>query len=123
MPTEGPLTEDHFDKIQVLGTGSFGKVVLCKFKKKEEYFAVKIFKKKDAFENNTLEIIQREKELLTGMQHPFLLSLDFCFHSKTRIFMGMKYCQGGDFFTHLNLPKHGGCLSEASVKFYTAQLV
>jgi serine/threonine protein kinase len=123
VPTDEPLTEDHFDKIQVLGKGGFGKVVLCKFKKTEEFFAVKILEKYVAVTKNTLESIRREKEQLIGMQHPFLLSLDFCFHSKTRIFMGMKYCQGGDFFTHINLPVNGGCLPEASVKFYTAQLV
>ena len=70
-----------------------------------------------------MERLRSEKELLYGMQHPFLLSLEFCFHNKTSIFMGMKYCQGGDFFTHLALPGNEEGLPEASAKFYCAQLV
>ena len=115
------MTEGDFDKITVLGEGGFGRVVLCKYKNTDEYFAVKILKKSEAVKKGKLESMLREKELLTDMHHPFLLSLDFCFHSESNIFMGMKYCQGGDLFTHLDMNKR--VFPEPWVKFYAAQLV
>lgn len=36
---------DHFDRLKTLGTGSFGRVMLVKYKETGNYFAMKILDK------------------------------------------------------------------------------
>lgn len=95
------LTENDFDIIRVLGRGAFGKVILTQKKDDKELYAVKIMNKGDVIEKNQIEQIKTEKEILEKVRHPFLVGLEYCFHSPSRIYFVMKFMQGGELFQHL----------------------
>jgi len=99
------LTENDFDIIRVLGRGAFGKVILTQKKDDGELYAVKIMNKGDVIEKNQIDQIKTEKDILEKVKHPFLVGLEYCFHSPSRIYFCMKFMQGGELFQHLKKNK------------------
>jgi serum/glucocorticoid-regulated kinase 2 len=99
------LTENDFEIIKVLGRGAFGKVILTQKKDDGELYAVKIMNKGDVIEKNQIEQIKTEKDILEKVRHPFLVGLEYCFHSPSRIYFVMKFMQGGELFQHLKKVK------------------
>lgn len=99
------LTENDFEIIKVLGRGAFGKVILTQKKDDGELYAVKIMNKGDVIEKNQIEQIKTEKDILERVRHPFLVGLEYCFHSPSRIYFVMKFMQGGELFQHLKKNK------------------
>ena len=95
------LTEQDFEVIRVLGRGAFGKVILTQKKDDKMLYAVKIMNKADLIERNQIEQIKTEKDILELVKHPFLVGLEYCFHSPSRIYFAMKFMQGGELFQHL----------------------
>ena len=114
------ITEEDFEIIKVLGRGAFGKVNLCIKKDTNDLYAVKIMSKADIIERNQVDQIKSEKDILVEMNHQFLVSLEFCFHSPTRIYFGMRFLQGGELFQHLKAKKR---FTEQASKFYAAQIL
>jgi len=57
--------------------------------------------KVDLIERNQIEQIKTEKDILEEVIHPFLVGLEYCFHSPVRIYFVMKFMQGGELFQHL----------------------
>jgi len=114
------LTENDFEIIRVLGRGAFGKVILTQKKDDGELYAVKIMNKGDVIEKNQIEQIKTEKDILEKVRHPFLVGLEYCFHSPSRIYFVMKFMQGGELFQHLKKAKR---FSEPDTKFYAAQIL
>lgn len=102
LSTDGKqLTENDFDIIRVLGRGAFGKVILTQKKDDGELYAVKIMNKGDVIEKDQIEQIKTEKDILEKVNHPFLVGLEYCFHSPSRVYFVMKFMQGGELFQHL----------------------
>lgn len=99
------MTENDFEVIRVLGRGAFGKVILSQKKDDGELYAVKIMNKADLIERNQIEQIKTEKDILEEVRHPFLVCLEYCFHSPSRIYFAMKFMQGGELFQHLKKQK------------------
>lgn len=58
-----------------LGTGSFGRVILCKNKKSGEYFALKRLKKADIIKLKQVDHVISENTILADIDHPFLVGL------------------------------------------------
>lgn len=60
--------------MQTLGTGSFGRVKLCKNTKTGNYVAIKILKKYEIIKLRQVDHILNEAKILTMIDHPFLVS-------------------------------------------------
>ena len=45
--------------------------------------------------------MQNERNIMTLIDHPFLLKLEFAFESKSFLGFVMEYCAGGELFYHL----------------------
>lgn len=54
-----------------LGTGSFGRVKLCKNKKTGEFSALKILKKHDIIKLKQVDHVISENTILIDIDHPF----------------------------------------------------
>lgn len=52
--------------------------------------------------------------------HPFLISLEYSFQTKEKLFFVMRFIRGGELFQHLYKKKK---FSEELAKFYAAQLL
>lgn len=113
------LTIQDFEMLSVLGKGSFGAVMLVRFKKDGRVFALKIIKKTN-MDRSDVENAMEERQILQRINHPYICGLVFAFQTNERLYLGMKYYAAGDLFYHLNLK---GRLDVKDAKLYGAELV
>lgn len=62
----------------IAGTGSFGRVCLCKGKDNEDYFAMKILSIVNVVKSKQVEHVKNEKNILMELSlknHPFIVNL------------------------------------------------
>jgi hypothetical protein len=57
------------------GTGTFGRVRLCRHKETGKYWALKILKKNEVIRLKQVEHIMSEKAILAQINHPFIVRL------------------------------------------------
>ena len=69
------LDIDYFEIITTLGYGTFGRVKLVRLRNTREVFALKIMKKIDIIKQKQVDHIKSEKEILSALNHPFIVSL------------------------------------------------
>ena len=92
---------EDFELLKVLGRGSFGKVMLVKYRRDGRKYAMKILKKKAIIARNQVEHTKAERKILESLQHPFLMTLRFAFQSSEKLYFVLDYYQGGELFFHL----------------------
>jgi serine/threonine protein kinase len=98
----GKVTKDDFEVLRLLGKGSFAKVVLCRFKRDNKIYAMKVVLKAGLVEHSRVQDVFTEKNILRRSTHPFLLKLHYTFQSDSKLFFVMDFMQGGDLDTYLN---------------------
>lgn len=105
----GPrISIKDFSLIKVLGRGSSGKVMLAKHKEDKEIVAMKILKKEQAVNMNSLAYLETERHILETIsryKHPFLMQMKYCFQDKANVYFGTEYLAGGDLFHHVSQGK------------------
>jgi len=118
-----------FEKIQIIGTGAFGAVVLCKktqMPDKDKHFAVKVVSMRHVIDSRQIPNLINEKRILSSLNyqeaHPFIVQLQsqYCYKDNTFLYMALEYVQGGEMFSYIN--SHGQ-LSESQARFYAAQVL
>lgn len=57
------------------GTGTFGRVLLCRDQRSGEYHALKIMNIREVIRLKQVEHVQNEKNILTKIEHPFIVNL------------------------------------------------
>lgn len=119
-PVQNMKVED-FEFLKVLGKGAHGKVLLSEKKTGDKgLYAMKILKKKHIIDNNQLEHTRAEKNILSYISHPFLVSLQYAFQTDQKIYFVMEFMRGGELFQHLKKVKQ---FTENQAKHITACLV
>nr|CCA22329.1 protein kinase putative [Albugo laibachii Nc14] len=121
------LSFSDFDVVGVLGQGGFGTVVLVRLHHSpDELFAIKIIDK-----HSGAESALKERRILTGVRHPFLVCLRFAFQTQTKLYLGMDYYKGGNLYLHMHStmqrdPNNAiGCgrrFTLEQARFYAAEL-
>merc|ERR1712012_99257 len=99
--SENPLQD--YELLKVLGRGTFGKVVLCREKKNQKLYAMKILR----------------KEVIVSTAHPFIISLRRSFTTEDRLCLVMEYVNGGELFVHLGRENK---FTEDRTRFYGAEI-
>jgi len=61
-----------------------------------------------------------EKQILSGIEHPFLVKLKLSFQDDRKLYFLLEYCPGGELFSLLAAKDK---LSEDQAKFFSAQIV
>lgn len=97
---QGQLTLDNFNMLSVIGKGSYAKVVLVKKKGEEceRVYAMKILKKKYIEKRKQENHVMTERNILVGMDHPFIVKLYHSFQNDKKLFFALEYCPGGELF-------------------------
>eukprot|EP00455_Lapot_gusevi_P010761 TRINITY_DN14900_c0_g1_i5.p1 TRINITY_DN14900_c0_g1~~TRINITY_DN14900_c0_g1_i5.p1 ORF type:complete len:359 (+),score=86.70 TRINITY_DN14900_c0_g1_i5:179-1255(+) len=105
-----------------LGTGTFGRVRLVQMQYQSDYhsFALKMLKKSEILRLKQLEHIKSEKEILTAINHPFIVNLYKTFQDDRFVYMVMEYVIGGEMFSLL---RREGRFSNEKARFYAAEIV
>lgn len=75
MASKRKVNLNEYDLTTTLGTGSFGRVMLCKSKKSGDYYAMKRLKKADIIKLRQVDHVISENTILADIDHPFLVSV------------------------------------------------
>jgi len=113
-------TENDFEKLKVIGRGSFGKVFKVKLKGQNTVYAMKVLNKTDVEERNEIAHARAENSILRKLNCPFLVKMHFAFQTSDRLFFVMDFVNGGELFFHL---QKEGKFDQERVKFYVAEIV
>ncbi|XP_075715604.1 protein kinase C delta type-like [Rhinoderma darwinii] len=119
----GSTISDNIKRLtfhQVLGRGSFGKVVLAEDIYTRHQFAVKVIAKRDLLAEGEERATVERRVLQLASGSPFLLHGEFAFQTKGLVLLGMEYVNCGDFHQFL---QRKGRLDIPSARFYAAELV
>lgn len=119
LGTMTPKLED-FDVLETLGTGTFGRVRLCKHKSTNRHFALKILKKHEVVRLKQIEHVLSERRILRTLNHPFIVRLAGTFHDHRNLYMIIELVIGGELFSHL---RKAGRFSNETTRLYAAQIV
>eukprot|EP00753_Platysulcus_tardus_P015384 PLAT4992.2.p1 GENE.PLAT4992.2~~PLAT4992.2.p1 ORF type:complete len:560 (-),score=212.26 PLAT4992.2:460-2139(-) len=110
-----------FDAKFVVGKGSFSEVIKVRHRLTNRTWALKVVSKERVLEDRLLAQITREKTLLEELPpHPFVITLQACFHEGRNLYFVLDFAGGGTLLTHL---KRRIVLPEEHVRFYIAELV
>lgn len=115
--------------LRVLGKGSFGKVYLVRHQKTVNFstsfssssnvYAMKVLNKADVVKRQQIEHTMTERDILTILNHPFLIHLKEAFQFNNKLFFITDFCTGGEIFFHLKRLRR---FSESMTRFYCAQI-
>lgn len=111
-----------FELMKVLGRGHFGKVILARHLKSNNYYAIKALKKGHIIAREEVEGLMAEKRIFqtaSSVKHPFLVNLYSCFQTETHVCFVMEYACGGDLMLHI----HNDIFTEPRAIFYAACVV
>lgn len=64
--------------------------------------------------------MKSERDILTKVDHPFVVSLWFAFQTEKKLFLVMDFLAGGELFFHL---KRRGLILEKEARFYLAEMI
>ncbi|KAJ6801917.1 serine/threonine-protein kinase AtPK2/AtPK19-like [Iris pallida] len=109
-----------FDVLKVVGQGAFGKVFQVMKKDTSEIYAMKVMRKDRIMEKNHAEYMKAERDILTKVEHPFVVQLRYSFQTKYRLYLVLDFVNGGHLFFQLY---HQGLFREDLARIYAAELV
>lgn len=115
------ITSARFEKISILGAGTFGQVWLVRDKISETPYALKIQNKRELIDSEQMYGVIREKNLMESLDHPFVVKLINAYQDERSLFMVMKFVQGGELFNVIHNDKTDG-IPEDSARFYAANI-
>jgi serine/threonine protein kinase len=108
----------------ILGTGTFGKVLLVRLKTassgSQNYFAMKVLKKTEIVRLRQVEHVNAERYILSRVRHPFVVDLFSTFQDSLNIYMLLSYVPGGELFTHLRRAQR---FTPDVTRFYLATII
>ena len=114
------LSFHDFEAIQMLGRGSFGEVFLVKMRSTGKKYAMKVLRKDKIINGNLVKYAMVERNVLSIIKHPFIVSLSFAFQSPQKLYLVLDYCAGGNLTSYILRQRH---FTEAIAKFYICEII
>lgn len=114
------VSEADFEKLRVIGRGTFGKVFQVRKKDTGRIYAMKVLKKDHVVKNNAVKHTMSENHVLKNINHPFIVNLKYAFQTTSHLYMVIDYLNGGELFYHLT---HDDYFPEPRAKLYAAEVV
>jgi serine/threonine protein kinase len=92
-----PQTFGHYTYVQIIGTGSFSTVILCR-DQNGEFFAAKVVARSFLVQNQIFDRFEREVRALESLRHPNIVQLLNVVYTEDIIYLIMEYCSSGSLF-------------------------
>ncbi|GKV04317.1 hypothetical protein SLEP1_g16486 [Rubroshorea leprosula] len=118
--TVNSICIEDFEVLKVVGQGAFGKVYQVRKKGTSEIYAMKVMRKDKIVEKNHAEYMKAERDILTKIDHPFIVQLKYSFQTKYRLYLVLDFINGGHLFFQLY---HHGLFREDLARIYAAEIV
>jgi len=115
------VKKDDFEKIKILGIGSFGKVVLVRKKSNQMLYAMKEIRKSGLSERMKARI-RMERNVMALHRHQFVVKMHYAFQDADKVYMVMDYCSGGDLYFNLH-PSRRYSNKNGLAKFVISQIL
>ncbi|XVE90950.1 hypothetical protein DITRI_Ditri20bG0116800 [Diplodiscus trichospermus] len=109
-----------FEVLRVVGQGAFGKVYQVRRSGTSDIYAMKVMRKDKIMEKNHAEYMKSERDILTKVDHPFIVQLRYSFQTKYRLYLVLDFVNGGHLFFQLY---RQGLFREDLARVYTAEIV
>ncbi|CAJ1327340.1 unnamed protein product [Effrenium voratum] len=111
-----------FELKDTVGKGTFSRVRVVKIKGVSDRtpIALKILRKGDVIRLKQVEHVKAEKQIMSMIEHPFIVNLLGAFQDDKRLFMMLEYVNGGELFSYL---RREGRLPNDHVRFYSGEIV
>lgn len=107
---------------RVLGTGSFGKVLLVQDKETKKVGALKIISKDRIVKTKQVEHTIGEKDILFCTKSPFVVALFDYYQDRENIYLVLEFVNGGEMFTVLQRQPNRR-FSAVQTRFFAAEVV
>ena len=111
------INRNSFDFISLIGRGGYSKVWKVRLKKSNNFFASKEISKARVIDKKCVKAILLERELLSKINHPFIVNMHFSFQDFNSLYLVMDLVIGKDLRYHLVALKQ---FSEEQTKFFIA---
>ena len=111
------INRDSFDFISLIGRGGYSKVWKVRWKKNNNLFATKEISKARVLDKKCVRGILLERELLSKINHPFIINIHFSFQDFNSLYLVMDLVMGKDMRYHLVGLKQ---FTEDQTKFFIA---
>ncbi|CAD8070349.1 unnamed protein product [Paramecium primaurelia] len=108
-----------FEFIRCIGMGGFSKVYMVREKRSGQFYAMKLIEKISIISQNKQNIIQNERDLMSNLNHPFIVKIQYAFESRRYLVFVLEYCSGGELFFLLRKVKR---MNEEQAFFYFAEI-
>jgi CRP-like cAMP-binding protein/tRNA A-37 threonylcarbamoyl transferase component Bud32 len=106
-------------KFRILGVGTFGKVWLVSHKRTGTPYALKMLNKREIIGHHQVEGVIREKNIMSSIDHPFVVNLVTTFQDERHLYMLIELVQGGELFSVIHTETRDG-IPNANSRFYAA---
>jgi p70 ribosomal S6 kinase len=115
------VSTKDFELLKVIGMGAFGKVLQVRNKYSGQVLAMKVISKR-LLQRKTgyVENIRAERDILTRVRHPFVVSMHCSFQTSEKLFIIMDFLAGGELFLRLG---REGIFLEKTAAFYLAEII
>jgi p70 ribosomal S6 kinase len=115
------VSPKDFELLKVIGMGAFGKVLQVKNRTSGHVLAMKVISKRLLRrKSGYIENIQAERNILTRVNHPFVVKMHCSFQTKEKLFIIMDFLAGGELFLRLG---REGIFLEKDAAFYLAEII
>jgi len=111
---------EDFELLQQLGKGSFGEVFLVKHMNESKLYAMKVLRKDKIMGQNLIKYALTERNVLSYVRHPFIVSLNYAFQTSDKLILILDYCPGGDMGWHLSIDKR---FNEIRARLYACEVL
>jgi serine/threonine protein kinase len=111
---------DSFTYVKRLGKGSFGEVFQVRHRDSGQVYAMKVLRKNRIIPENLLRYAMTERNVLSYMHHPYIVSLYFAFQTSQNLVMVLQFCPGGNLQQLIERVRR---VPEPVARLYTAEIL